>query len=63
MAIEDVLKRVRAEFLEMPELGLTSEQAQRLLAIDRSLDALLEALVDAKFLRRTADGRYGRADS
>lgn len=64
MGIEEMLKRLRAEFLQMPGLGLTAEQARRLLALDRSCcDVFLEALVDAKFLRRAADGRYVRADS
>jgi DNA-binding IclR family transcriptional regulator len=64
VGIEDVLRRVRAEFLEMPGSGLTAEQVRRLLALDRSLcDVLLDALVHAEFLRLTPDGRYVRADS
>lgn len=58
---DDVVWRVRAEYLEMPGLGLTVGQAQRLFNLDQSLcDALLAALVDAGFLRRTPDGRYVR---
>jgi hypothetical protein len=63
MQTEELLMRVRAEFLEMPGLGLTPDQARRLLNLDRSLcDALLTALVDMNFLRRTSDGRYIRCD-
>ena len=64
LRIDEVLRRVRAEFLEMPGLGLTADQARRLFNLDRSLcDALLAAFVDANVLRRTADGRYIRFDS
>ena len=59
----DVLRRVRGEYLEMPGLRLTIAQAQRLWGLDRSVcDALLGALVEAKFLFRTRDGAYMRAD-
>ena len=59
----DVLPRVRGEYLEMPGLRLTIAQAQRLWGLDRAVcDALLGALVEAKFLFRTRDGAYMRAD-
>ena len=59
----DVLRRVRGEYLEMPGLRLTIAQAQRLWGLDRAVcDALLGALVEAKFLFRTRDGAYMRAD-
>jgi hypothetical protein len=59
----DVLRRVKGEYLEMPGLRLTIAQAQRLWGLDRSVcDALLGALVDAKFLFRTRDGAFVRAD-
>ena len=46
-----MLQRVRAEFLEMPGLRLTRAQARRLWALDELLcDAILTALVDARFL-------------
>ncbi len=62
-ANEDVLRRVRGEFLEMPGLRLTSAQARRLWALDAaSCDALLGALVDAKFLFRTRDGAFMRVE-
>ena len=59
----DVLRRVKGEYLEMPGLRLTIAQAQRLWGLDRSVcDSLLGALVDSKFLFRTRDGAFVRAD-
>jgi hypothetical protein len=59
----DVLRRVRGEYIEMPGLRLTIAQAQRLWGLDRAVcDALLGALVEAKFLFRTRDGAFVRAD-
>ena len=61
--LDDVLQRVRGEYREMPGLRLTKAQAQRLWGLDRKVcDALLEALVDAKFLFRTRDGAFMRSD-
>jgi hypothetical protein len=60
---DDVLRRVRGEYIEMPGLRLTTAQAQRLWGLDRaSCDALLGALVDAKFLARTRDGAFVRSE-
>ena len=62
-AQDDVLRRVRGEYIEMPGLRLTTAQAQRLWGLDRaSCDALLAALVDAKFLSRTRDGAFVRSE-
>ena len=48
-ALDDVIRRVQGEYIEMPGLRLTSAQAQRLWGLDRvACDALLDALVDAK---------------
>ena len=59
----DVLRRVRGEYIEMPGLRLTTAQAQRLWGLDRqACDALLGALVDAKFLFRTRDGAFVRSE-
>jgi hypothetical protein len=61
--LEDVLRRVQGEYIEMPGLRLTTAQAQRLWGLDRAAcDALLGALVDAKFLFRTRDGAFVRSD-
>jgi len=55
-------ERLRAEFLEMPGLRLTLRQAERLCGINaRACKAILDALVEAKFLALRADGTYGRA--
>jgi hypothetical protein len=59
MRIDDVLQRIQGEFIEMPGLRLTPAQAQRLWGLERDVcDALLGALVDAKFLARTRDGAF-----
>ena len=60
---DDVLRRVQGEYIEMPGLSVTTAQAQRLWGLDRAAcDALLGALVDAKFLFRTRDGAFVRSD-
>jgi hypothetical protein len=60
---EDVLRRVQCEFLEMPGLRLTSPQARRMWGLEAATcDALLGALVDAKFLFRTRDGAFMRVE-
>jgi DNA-binding IclR family transcriptional regulator len=57
---QQMLNRVRGEFLEMPGLRLRVEQAQRLWGLDRSTcEELLASLVDAKFLSRRSGGVYG----
>lgn len=62
-ALDDVLRRVQGEYIEMPGLRLTLAQAQRLWGLDRTAcDTLLGALVDAKFLFRTRDGAFVRSD-
>jgi hypothetical protein len=58
---EDLLQRVRAEYLEMPGLLLTAAQVQRLCGIEATMCQLvLKSLVTAKFLRVKSDGRYAR---
>ena len=60
---DEVLRRVQGEFLEMPGLRLTHAQARRLWGLDAaSCEALLDALVDAKFLFRTRDGAFMRVE-
>jgi hypothetical protein len=60
----DAIRRVKGEFIEMPGLRLTTKQAQRLWGLDpEACDALLDALVDSKFLFRTRDGAFVRSDS
>jgi hypothetical protein len=56
-------ERVRSEFSEMPGLSLTVEQAGRLLSLDcGTCGRVLGELVRDGFLRREADGTYGRHD-
>ena len=63
MRIDDVLQRIQGEFVEMPGLRLTSAQARRLWGLERDVcDALLGALVDAKFLAQTRDGAFVRME-
>ena len=60
---DDVLNRVQGEFLEMPGLRLTGAQARRLWGLDAAIcEALLGALVDAKFLFKTRDGAFMRVE-
>jgi hypothetical protein len=61
-AFEQLVKRVKSEFIEMPGLRLTLEQGSRLWGLERGeCDALLHSLVHRKFLTVTAAGTYGRA--
>jgi hypothetical protein len=61
--IQDVVRRIRGAFLEMPGLRLTPEQARRLWRLDETAcEAVLGALVDARFLAKTRDGAFVRHD-
>jgi hypothetical protein len=56
---ERLVRRIRAEFLEMPGLCLTLEQAQRLWCLEpHACEALLNTLIDSRFLRRTNRGLF-----
>ena len=58
---EEMLRRISGEYLEMPGLRLTCEQAQRLWGLDHATcSELLGELVASSFLTCTADGRYTR---
>ena len=61
-AIDDLmLLRIHGEFLEMPGLRLTCQQAQRLWGLDeQTCSELLAFLVDAGFLYQPRDGMYMR---
>jgi len=57
----DLAKRIRAEYLEMPDMRLTVGQVERLCGIDPpTCQMVLDSLVDAKFLRLHQDGTYAR---
>jgi len=59
--LEGLLERIRAEYLEMPGLCLTSEQLQRLCGVERTLcRQVLVSLVEAKFLCLKPNGTYAR---
>jgi Holliday junction resolvase-like predicted endonuclease len=61
--ITDWVQLIRAEYLEIPGLSLTMRQVQRLWGLDLvTSEAVLAALVEVKFLRRTGQGGYVRAD-
>ena len=63
MELDVVLRRVRAEFAEMPGLRLTPAQASRLLGVEReACQTVIEALIASSFLRWTAAGTVARAD-
>jgi hypothetical protein len=55
------VRRLRAEYLEMPGLKLTRPQVERLCGLDTvTCEAALSALVEIGFLRVATDGRYVR---
>jgi hypothetical protein len=58
--VDDVVRRrAEAEYLEMPGLKLTAQQASRLWHLDAAASAtLLESMVDAGVLSRAKDGAY-----
>ena len=61
--VHDVLLRIRSEHVEMPGLRLFVAQAQRIFGLDRATcESVLDALVEAKFLRRARDGAFVRVD-
>jgi hypothetical protein len=68
MAVDDnvselLLHRVRGEFIEMPGLRLTLDQAARLWHMDSAICAsVLMRLVSDRFLMRTRHGAYVRLD-
>ena len=64
MEFEAILRRVRAEFVEMPGLRLTPAQALRLWGVERDMcHAVIDALIDSAFLRWTPAGALVRAES
>jgi len=61
--VQDLVQRIRGEFIEMPGLRLTVQQARRLWRLDdTACDTVLSALVDAHFLAITPDGTFVRQD-
>jgi hypothetical protein len=59
--LDEVVGRVRAEYLEMPGMKLTAPQVQRLCGVEPdTCKTVLDAMVNAKFLCVEADGSYAR---
>jgi hypothetical protein len=60
----DLLRLIRAEYLQMPGLQLTPPQAWRLFGLDSTHGtAALDTLVEAKFLTVTRRGAYVRLET
>jgi hypothetical protein len=59
-----IVRRIAAEFLEMPGLVLSTRQASRLLGLDEAAcGRILSSLVDDGILRRRGRDSYGRSDA
>ena len=57
--IARLLQLIQAEYREIPGLNLTKPQMQRLWGLDHLLcEALVDALVGSRVLRRTLRGSY-----
>jgi hypothetical protein len=55
----NALLRIQSDYLEMPELKLTTSQARRLWTLSADVcDAALAALVASGFLTQTRDGSF-----
>jgi hypothetical protein len=62
--LERLVARVRGEYREMPGLRLTRAEASRFWQVDETTcDAIVRALVNEGFLRRTVGGRFVAAAS
>ena len=62
VSLAELLRRIRAEYLEMPGLRLTAPQAQCLFGLDsETWDAVSAELLDAKFLSNTHNGVFAMA--
>jgi hypothetical protein len=61
MELEQIVIRVRNEFVEMPGLRLSVPQAMRLWGLGaEECHRVIDALVEASFLKRTARGEVVR---
>lgn len=60
----ELARRIRTEYLEMPGLQLSADQAARLWAVDQGTClTALGALVETGYLIRDGRGRYCKADN
>jgi hypothetical protein len=59
MGISNLLDVIKAEYREMPCLSLTKPQMRRLWGLETFVcDAVVDALVAARVLRKTVTGTY-----
>jgi hypothetical protein len=59
--IDQLVTRIRAEYLELPGLRLTLSQASRLFGIERgACEHVLTELVSHRFLKTMGDGSFIR---
>jgi hypothetical protein len=64
IALDSLIRRAQAEYLEMPGLCLTCQQAQRLWGLDASrCGTVLKALTGSGFLVETRGRQYVLAGS
>ena len=62
-AFARAMARARAEFLEMPGLTVTTDQATRLFAIESELcELVLATLVESRFLVKTRNAAFARSE-
>ena len=63
MDFDGLVRRIRAEFEEMPGLRLTVRQAARLWGIDSAAcQTVIDTLIGTSFLRWTPTGTIARVD-
>jgi len=63
MPTRTLVDRVRGEFIEMPGLQLTMQQAARLWGMDiAACQHVIDVLVQSSFLRWTHTGKIARAE-
>jgi hypothetical protein len=61
VSLSHLLRRIQAEYMEMPGLRLTAAQAGRLWGLDSATCRdLLERLIAERFLQRRPDGTFAR---
>ena len=61
--ITEAVERLKGLFLEMPDTPVLAEDAARRAGLEQATcDIILEALEDARFLKRDPAGRYVHPD-
>ena len=60
--VDDAIELIRMEYLEMPGMALTGDQARRLWSLPADLcQRALEDLLESRFLTLNRNGAYVRA--